>query len=70
MHQVSKFDLQDVPGGSGVKNPPVREGDVGSTPLGREGSPGGGHGNPLQYARLENPLDRGTWRGNRLRDHR
>ena len=24
-------------------------------------SPGGGHGNPLQYARLENPTDRGTW---------
>ena len=25
-------------------------------------SPGGGHGNPLQYACLENPMDRGTWR--------
>ena len=23
--------------------------------------PGGGHGNPLQYFCLENPLDRGTW---------
>ena len=28
--------------------------------LGR--SPGGGHGNPLQYPCLENPMDRGAWR--------
>ena len=27
--------------------------------LGR--SSGGGHGNPLQYSRLENPIDRGAW---------
>ena len=27
--------------------------------LGR--SPGEGNGNPLQYSRLENPKDRGTW---------
>ena len=34
--------------------------DVGSTPrFGR--SPGGGHGNPLQYSCLENPMDRGAW---------
>ena len=26
-------------------------------------SPGGGHGNPLQYSYLENPMDRGAWRG-------
>ena len=25
-------------------------------------SPAGGHGNPLQYSCLENPMDRGTWR--------
>ena len=25
-------------------------------------SPGGGHGNPLQYACLEHPMDRGAWR--------
>ena len=24
--------------------------------------PGGGHGSPLQYSFLENPIDRGTWR--------
>ena len=25
-------------------------------------SPGGGNGNPLQYACLENHMDRGAWR--------
>ena len=35
-------------------------GDVDSIPgLGR--SSGGGHGNPLQYFCLENPMDRGSW---------
>ena len=35
--------------------------NAGSIPrLGR--SPGGGHGNPLQYYCLENPRDRGAWR--------
>ena len=35
-------------------------GDVGSIP--RSGrSPGGEHGNPLQYSCLENPMDRRTW---------
>ena len=24
-------------------------------------SPGGGHGNPLQYSCLGNPMDRGAW---------
>ena len=47
-----------------LKNPPANIGDirdVGSTPgLGR--SPGGGHGNPLQYSCLENPMDRGDWK--------
>ena len=34
--------------------------DMGLIPgLGR--SPGGGHGNPLQYSCLENPMDRGIW---------
>ena len=34
-------------------------GDVGSIP-GWGRSPGGGHGNPLQYSYLENPMDRGA----------
>ena len=37
-------------------------GAVGSIP-GSEKSPIGGHGNPLQYSYLENPVDRGAWRG-------
>ena len=46
-----------------VKNPPANAGDVrdeGSIP-GSERSPGGGHGNPLQYFCLENALGRGAW---------
>jgi len=46
-----------------VKNSPAKAGntrDVGST-LGSGRSPGGGHGNPLQYSCLENPMDRGAW---------
>ena len=46
-----------------VKNLPANAGDirdVGSVPgLGR--SPGGGHGYPLQYSCLENPMDRRAW---------
>ena len=34
-------------------------GDTGSIP-GSERSPGGGHGNPLQYSCLENPMERGA----------
>ena len=34
--------------------------DVGSVPGSRR-SPGGGHGNPLQYSCLENSMDRGAW---------
>ena len=51
--QVSKVALV-------VKNPPVNAGDIrdlGSIP-GSRGSLGGGHGNPLQYCCLEDPMDR------------
>ena len=34
--------------------------DAGSIPGSRR-SPGGGHGNSLQYSCLENPMDRGAW---------
>ena len=48
-----------------VKNLSANAGDVrdtGSIP-GSGRSPGGGHGNPLQYSCLENtPMDRGAWR--------
>ena len=46
-----------------VKNLPASVGDVrdpGSVP-GSGRSPGGGHGNSLQYSCLENPMDRGAW---------
>ena len=42
-----------------VKNSPANAGDLGSVP-GSGRSPGGGHGNPLQYSCLENPMDRGA----------
>ena len=48
------------PGGSEVKNPPANAGDEGAIPW-WERSPGGGHGNPRQYSRLGNPVDRGAW---------
>ena len=46
-----------------VKNPPASAVDVrdGSLIPGSERSPGGGHGNSLQYSCLENPMDRGAW---------
>ena len=48
-------------GGSVVKNPPAKVGDVGSIPgLGR--TPKEGNGNPPQQSCLENPMDRGTWK--------
>ena len=46
-----------------LKNLPADAGnirDMGSIP-GSGRSPGGGHGNPLQYSCLENPMDRGAW---------
>ena len=46
-----------------ITNPPANAGDVRNSVsipgLGR--SPGGGHGNPLQYSGLKNPMDRGVW---------
>ena len=48
------------PGGSDGKESACKAGDLGSIPrLGR--SHGRGHGNPLQYSCLENPMDRGAW---------
>ena len=46
-----------------VKNPLANAGeirDMGSI-LGSGRSPGEGHGNPLQYCCLENPMVRGAW---------
>ena len=47
-----------------VKNTPANAGDIRDVGLipGLGISPGGGHGNRLQYSCLENPMDRGAWR--------
>ena len=47
-----------------VKNQPANAGDIrdAGSVLGWRRSPGGGHGNPLQYTGLENPMDRGACR--------
>ena len=46
--------------GSDGKEYACNMGDPGMIPeLGR--SPGGGHGNPLQYSCLKNSMDRGAW---------
>ena len=47
--------LKNLPGSAGDKS------NTGFIP-GWGRSPGGGHGNPLQYSCLENPMDRGAWR--------
>ena len=59
-----KYKDMCFPGALVVKNPPANAGDtdVGST-FGSGRSPEGGHGNPLQYSCLENPIDRGAWGG-------
>ena len=52
--------LLGFPRASDGKEFACQAGDLGSVPgLGR--SSGGGHGNPLQYSCLENPMDRGAW---------
>ena len=62
----STMDLeqpQDSTGGSVDKESTCNAGDVedkGSIP-GSGRSPGEGHGNPLQYPCLENPMDRRVW---------
>ena len=49
-------------GGSDSKESACNARNLGSIPgLGR--FPGGGHGNPLQYSCLGNPMDRGAWQG-------
>ena len=48
--------VKSFPGGSEGKESACNAGDPGSIPgLGR--SPGGGHGDPLQYSCLENPME-------------
>ena len=48
------------PGSSAGKETICNAGDPSSI-RGLERYAGGGHGNPLQYSFLENPMDRGFW---------
>ena len=48
------------PGGSVVNNLPPNARNMGSVPR-LERVPGEGHGNPLQYSCLGNPIDSGAW---------
>ena len=56
----AKKEKGGFPGGSAVKNPPAKAGNVGSIP-GSGRSPGGGRGKPRRYSCLENPTDTGAW---------
>ena len=66
-HDLSSFPLRDgwvdIQVALAVKNLPATAGDVRDTNLipGLGRSPGGGHGNPLQYSYLQNPMDQGAW---------
>ena len=53
---------RSFPGGTSDKEP-ANAGDIrDAVPIpGLGRSPGGGHGNLLQYSFLENPVDRGAW---------
>ena len=55
--------FQSFPGGANGKEPACqcRRCERGFDPGCRK-APGGGHGNPLQYACLESPVDREAWR--------
>ena len=59
----------DFPGGADGKESACNVGDLGSIPgLGR--SPGGGHGNLLQYSHLENPHGQRSLAGYSPRSHK
>ena len=57
------FPSRGFPGGTSGKEPAWNSGDVRDMDLipGLGRCPRGGHGNPLQYSCLENPMDRRAW---------
>ena len=61
---LASLAARGFPGGSVIKNLPTYAGDAGDTGSipGSGRLPGGGHGNPLQYSCLGNPMDQGAWR--------
>ena len=56
----SSFGNKGFPGGTEEKNLPANAGDAGLIP-GSGRSPGEENGNLLQYACLENSMDKGAW---------
>ena len=54
------YNYLGFPGNSNGKESACNAGYLGLIPV-SERSPGGGHGNPLQYSCLESPIDRGAW---------
>ena len=59
-HHIIQQSYFCVQSGSDGKASVCNAGDPGLIPrLGR--APGEGNGSPLQYSRLENPMDRGAW---------
>ena len=54
------YESGGCPGGSEGKESACSAEYPGLIP-GLRRSPGEGHGNPLQYSCLENPIDRGAW---------
>ena len=59
VHFPPPIEVMGFPGVLGGKESACSAGNLGSSPV-LERSPGGGHGNPLQYSCLENPMDRGA----------
>ena len=57
---INRFLSLNFPCGSEGKASAYNAGDRGLVP-GSGRFPGEGHGNPLQYSCLENPVDRGAW---------
>ena len=64
LHFLGNFHTfsQGFPGGAVVKDPPTSAGDARDSGVipGSGRSPGGGHGSPLQYSCLQNPMDTGA----------
>ena len=63
-HKKQSFIWRGFPGGASGKEPACqmrKDRRPGFDPWVRK-IPGGGHGNPLQYSCLQNPMDRGAWR--------
>ena len=55
--RLNHIAVVGFPGGSDGKESACNAEDLGSIPE-SERSPGGGHGNPLQYSCMENSMDR------------